>query len=84
MKTDPVCGMHVSEDSEFSTEYAGKRHYFCSESCLNKFLAEPGQFVSEGEGDETTIYTCPMHPEVREKGPGRCPKCGMYLEPLAS
>jgi len=83
MTTDPVCGMRVGEDSEYNTEYAGKKRYFCSESCLNKFLAAPAAFVPEGEGAGAGTYSCPMHPEVRQQGPGRCPKCGMTLEPVA-
>jgi len=50
MKTDPVCGMDVSEASEHYTEYAGKIHYFCSESCLSKFLASPKQYLQEETG----------------------------------
>lgn len=124
MKTDPVCGMDVSEESEHYTEYAGKTHYFCSGRCLRKFLASPNQYLLEETGDkakggcgcsekkaespesateshgccggahhdhpaasvsnkavdESAIYTCPMHPEIEQQGPGRCPTCGMTLE----
>lgn len=124
MKTDPVCGMSVSEESVHYTEYAGKTRYFCSESCLSKFLASPNQYLQEDTGvkaksgcgcgekktaspglkteshgccggnhhdyqaasgsskatDDSVIYTCPMHPEIEQHGPGRCPKCGMTLE----
>ncbi|HEC20484.1 MAG TPA: YHS domain-containing protein [Gammaproteobacteria bacterium] len=84
METDPVCGMNVTEDSEHYTEYAGKTYHFCSESCLRKFLAAPSQFVAAETESSAETYTCPMHPEVRQQGPGRCPKCGMYLEPLTA
>jgi len=139
---DPVCGMSVTEASEYHTEHEGKTCYFCSAGCLNKFLASPGQYLVKDKGeekggcccnskkstapesatekqdccgekthtssesekkghsccggkhhghhaankpdqpvDESAIYTCPMHPEVEQQGPGSCPKCGMALEP---
>ncbi|SDP59955.1 MULTISPECIES: heavy metal translocating P-type ATPase [Burkholderiaceae] len=85
---DPVCGMAVTADSEFHLELAGATYYFCSASCESKFQAEPGKFVqtaARAEGVPApagTIYTCPMHPEIRWDHPGNCPKCGMTLEPL--
>jgi len=83
MKSDPVCGMDVPEDGKFRQDYAGQRYYFCSDSCLSKFNADPVQYKSAGSAldSDTAIYTCPMHPEVKQQGPGRCPKCGMFLEP---
>jgi Cu+-exporting ATPase len=85
--TDPVCGMQVDPTTaKHSAEHAGRRFHFCSAHCREKFVAEPVRYL----GDESltsepapagTIYTCPMHPEVRQVGPGHCPKCGMALEP---
>nr|WP_283780880.1 heavy metal translocating P-type ATPase [Cupriavidus sp. U2] len=80
--------MAVTADSEFHLELAGATYYFCSASCESKFQAEPGKFVqtaARAEGVPApagTIYTCPMHPEIRWDHPGNCPKCGMTLEPL--
>nr|MDP2192889.1 heavy metal translocating P-type ATPase [Rhodoferax sp.] len=86
---DPVCGMTVTEQSEHRHEYDGRLYYFCSVSCRNKFSANPIQFTTAKPAPEQeksaaagTIYTCPMHPEVRQDHPGNCPKCGMTLEPL--
>ena len=85
---DPVCGMSVSKDSKFRAEHEGTSNYFCSESCQKKFVADPGRYVSPpadvaaAAAPEGTIYTCPMHPEIRQDRPGNCPKCGMALEPL--
>src|SRR3546814_492488 len=88
--TDPVCGMQVKKDSPHHIEHAGKSFYFCSEKCLGTFKREPGKFTAQQDKEETafehavpgTIYTCPMHPEIRQDHPGSCPKCGMALEPL--
>jgi len=106
---DPVCGMEVSEDSEYHTKYADQEWYFCSDSCLSRFQEHPDAYVSptqaKTQADDhdqlhssrkveteycpdgtcdigSTFYTCPMHPEIRQKGPGTCPKCGMALEPV--
>lgn len=85
---DPVCGMAVSTDSAFHTEHAGVPYYFCSVSCQKKFEANPGQYAGSQDKPAAervalgTIYTCPMHPEIRQDHPGNCPKCGMALEPL--
>ncbi len=82
--TDPVCGMKVSSDSPHSVLHAGKRHYFCSRHCLEKFRASPSEFLEPVAAVQTTAtYTCPMHPEVLQPAPGNCPKCGMTLEPVA-
>ena len=92
--TDPVCGMKVSADSPHHAQHAGQRYFFCSAGCRKKFEGDPGSYV-KGLADGTakvtadhhvhsadTIYTCPMHPEIRQSGPGSCPICGMALEPL--
>jgi len=85
--TDPVCGMKVDpHTARHSAEHAGRTYYFCSARCREKFVAEPARYLG-GESAAVapppagTIYTCPMHPEVRQVGPGHCPKCGMALEP---
>jgi len=89
---DPVCGMQVSEDSEHHTEYNDQNWYFCSEHCLHKFHENPDQYLGKNTAsscpacehiDRSAIYTCPMHPEIEQQGPGACPKCGMALEPKA-
>jgi len=86
---DPVCGMEVTpEDAAGSYQYQGQLYYFCNESCLEQFQANPREFLTPlseraaPPADPGAIYTCPMDPEVRQAGPGACPKCGMALEPL--
>jgi len=86
---DPVCGMTVEPESAAGTfGHEGMTYYFCSKGCLEKFKADPSKFLSpkvelKSTEKETGVeYTCPMHPEVRQMGPGNCPKCGMVLEPL--
>ena len=85
---DPVCGMEVDPHSaKHKTTYEGHPYYFCSASCLGKFEAEPQRYLGKSSVQseavpEGTIYTCPMHPEVRQVGPGNCPICGMALEPV--
>ncbi len=86
---DPVCGMEVTpEDAAGSYPYRGQQYYFCNESCLEQFRANPEAFLTPPElrskpaADADAIYTCPMDPEIRQRGPGACPKCGMALEPL--
>ncbi|NOV22488.1 heavy metal translocating P-type ATPase [Cupriavidus necator] len=80
--------MTVSADSRFHAEHAGAHYYFCSASCQQKFKADPGRYTIPSKSasaeppSEGTIYTCPMHPEIRQDHPGNCPKCGMTLEPL--
>lgn len=84
---DPVCGMSVDPTSEHRFEYLGETYHFCSVGCRSKFEATPEQYL--GKAAETrqaeipagTIYTCPMHPQIRQVGPGNCPICGMALEP---
>jgi len=85
MATDPVCGMMVDEQTAAgSAEYAGERYYFCSTHCLHKFQAVPQNYTRPAATPTvpSAVYTCPMHPEIRQKTPGACPKCGMALEPL--
>src|SRR6266545_2778019 len=81
---DPVCGMEVDPATDLRTEYKGQTYYFCNPSCLERFTADPESFLKDREPEPVlpgAIYTCPMHPEVRQVGPGTCPKCGMALEP---
>ncbi len=90
---DPVCGMNVTERSPHQAEHGGTRFYFCSAHCKAKFVADPFKYLRSDAGATSaapmpslapsagTIYTCPMHPEVRSDRPGTCPKCGMALEP---
>jgi P-type Cu+ transporter len=85
-EVDPVCKMKVlPETAAARYEHAGKTYYFCATRCMERFRANPGQFLDATQApapaDDSAIYTCPMHPEVRQKGPGSCPKCGMALEP---
>jgi P-type Cu+ transporter len=87
---DPVCGMEVTpEDAAGSYQYRGQQFYFCNISCLDQFQANPKAFLvppslhaATPAADQSASYTCPMHPEVRQRGPGACPKCGMALEPV--
>jgi len=90
---DPVCGMTVTVQSAHKCEHAGKLFYFCSAGCQSKFAADPGKYLAVNEaapritpvaspaGSIALLYTCPMHPEIRQDHPGTCPKCGMALEP---
>ncbi|UYV11903.1 MAG: heavy metal translocating P-type ATPase [Phycisphaera sp.] len=87
MPRDPVCGMEVTPDNAAArVEHNGQEHLFCSTGCADKFRADPDKYLGgqalKCEGAEDAIYTCPMHPEVRQVGPGDCPKCGMALEPV--
>ena len=86
---DPVCGMTISpEDSVGEVVHQGTTYYFCAESCLEQFRDDPERFltpqpvVAPTAADLERWYTCPMDPEVRQLGPGACPKCGMALEPM--
>lgn len=84
---DPVCGMSVEPlNAAGSYELDGQTYYFCSQGCLEKFESNPHKVLHPSEHEEEsmpagTVYTCPMHPEVEQIGPGSCPKCGMALEP---
>ncbi|HEX9121175.1 MAG TPA: heavy metal translocating P-type ATPase [Terriglobales bacterium] len=87
---DPVCGMMVDPaHAAGKAEYQGKSYYFCNPRCEQRFRAEPEKFLAPkpapaaappAKAGEKQIYICPMDPEVRQEGPGACPKCGMALE----
>jgi Cu+-exporting ATPase len=84
---DPVCGMTVDPTtSKHRFEHRGETFHFCSAGCRTKFVADPAKYLDKAKQPEPTvpagtIYTCPMHPEIRQVGPGSCPICGMALEP---
>ena len=82
---DPVCGMHVDQHTaKHRAEYHGHPYYFCSAGCRTKFAADPQKYLGARTSEpvaEGAIYTCPMHPEIRQEGQGACPICGMALEP---
>jgi Cu+-exporting ATPase len=85
---DPVCGMTVNpETSKHRFEYRGETFHFCCAGCRTKFVTDPVKYLNKGEPQERApvpegaIYTCPMHPEIRQEDPGSCPICGMALEP---
>ena len=83
---DPVCGMSVNrQTAKHRLEYRSREYSFCGARCRERFAAEPEKFLQpkapEPDAPAGTIYTCPMHPEVRHVGPGDCPICGMALEP---
>jgi Cu+-exporting ATPase len=84
---DPVCGMDVDpHTAKHRTEHNGHPYYFCSAGCKAKFEADPEKYLGLRKAEpvpEGAVYTCPMHPEIRQQGPGSCPICGMALEPLA-
>src|SRR5437867_1373579 len=87
---DPVCGMAVDpHTTPHRHTYQGRPYYFCSSGCRTKFAADPARYVSPAATAATaiaagTIYTCPMHPHIRQIGPGNCPICGMALEPVVT
>ena len=87
--TDPVCGMKVDPaTSKHRLEHGGTTFHFCSAGWRGKFEADPDKYLKAEKAAAPTaaqkaaIYTCPMHPEIRQQGPGSCPICGMALEPL--
>jgi P-type Cu+ transporter len=90
MERDPVCGMTVApETAKASVEHAGKRYFFCAEGCARRFQQDPKKYLAPAKPTAPTVsaaqgvrYTCPMHPEIVQIGPGTCPKCGMALEPM--
>jgi Cu+-exporting ATPase len=86
MQRDVVCGMSVDPaTAKNRAEHDGKTYYFCGARCREKFLNDPQKFLAPREPETRNadaIYTCPMHPQIRQKGPGSCPICGMALEPL--
>lgn len=88
--TDPVCGMKVAADPQKEIVHEGTSYHFCSTKCMDKFHVNPQAYLAPKDAEQTpapaapegTIYTCPMHPEIRQPAPGNCPICGMTLEPL--
>jgi Cu+-exporting ATPase len=86
--TDPVCGMQVNPAiSKHRFQHAGTTFHFCSAGCRTKFEADPAKYLApkaprSAPANTDAVYTCPMHPEIRQHGPGSCPICGMALEPL--
>ena len=85
---DPVCGMRIDpETTSHRAEHEGVAYYFCSAGCRAKFLADPDRYLapdaSSAASVSASVWTCPMHPEIRRPGPGSCPICGMALEPAA-
>jgi len=85
---DPVCGMRIVPNDVRSAMHDGWKYFFCSEGCKAKFAVDPAKYLERqpptavAQLPAGTIYTCPMHPEIRQNGPGSCPICGMALEPL--
>jgi Cu+-exporting ATPase len=87
--TDPVCGMMVDPHAGKPTQqFRGHDYYFCSEGCRIKFAKDPERYLdSKGEPEplpQGTLWTCPMHPQIVQEGPGHCPICGMALEPMGA
>jgi Cu+-exporting ATPase len=85
---DPVCGMTMDPSTaKHNFSYQGETYYFCSEVCRSKFVADPDSYLNaspnlkERKAPAGTVWTCPMHPEIRRDAPGSCPICGMALEP---
>ena len=87
---DPVCGMKVEPaNAAAEIEHAGRRYFFCSKHCATRFQADPEKYAAKARPAETPAaagakYTCPMHPEIVQVGPGSCPKCGMALVPIGA
>jgi P-type Cu+ transporter len=89
---DPVCGMSIRpSDAVGQVTHPGQTCHFCSQSCLDKFRASPDTYLrtpavetDTRAHEDSREYTCPMDPEVRQTGPGACPKCGMALEPVSA
>ncbi|MDH5257979.1 MAG: heavy metal translocating P-type ATPase, partial [Gammaproteobacteria bacterium] len=91
---DPVCGMDVNSNSKYRYIHQQNVHYFCSDHCLQKFQHSPEDYLNKNKNknkapldnsstqNKSVTYTCPMHPEIQQQGPGSCPKCGMALEPM--
>ncbi|MBS5905239.1 MAG: heavy metal translocating P-type ATPase [Acetobacteraceae bacterium] len=86
---DPVCGMEVDPaKTPHHAHHGGAAFHFCSAGCKSKFETDPDRYLKAEKvaaltaAEKAAIYTCPMHPEVRQQGPGNCPICGMALEPL--
>jgi Cu+-exporting ATPase len=87
---DPVCGMTVNPlTTPHHADHAGATYHFCAASCRAKFVANPARYLDPEQlkaaadaAPKDAEYTCPMHPEIRQIGPGSCPICGMALEPM--
>ena len=85
---DPVCGMSVDpQTAKHKSDYKGQTYYFCSAGCKTKFQANPTKYLEASAKTakpvvSDAIYTCPMHPQIQQVGPGTCPICGMALEPM--
>jgi Cu+-exporting ATPase len=91
---DPVCGMDVDPiRSKHRTDHGGRAFHFCSAGCKTKFAGDPERYLARGEetgassvprsaADDKSVFSCPMHPEIRQIGHGSCPICGMALEPV--
>lgn len=88
MAIDPVCGMSVDmATAQHTHRHNSEDFYFCSSGCRTKFAGNPAKYLAREDTkpsaqDSGAIFTCPMHPEIRQTGPGSCPICGMALEPL--
>nr|AAT07758.1 CopF [Xanthomonas perforans] len=94
---DPVCGMQVSAArTPYHALHGGTKYHFCSARCRERFITNPDRYtdgaaqqvemtapaaVAPPRDTHATVYTCPMHPQIRQPGPGTCPICGMALEP---
>ena len=85
---DPVCGMSVDpQKTRHRTRIGGQDYFFCNPRCREKFIADPAKYLAPKPAEAPppappgTIWTCPMHPEIRQDKPGACPICGMALEP---
>jgi len=91
---DPVCGMKVADDSDYRAKYRGDYYFFCCQGCKDKFETAPERYLNlsgsvavpkmKPVSGVAAQYTCPMHPEIKQIGPGDCPKCGMALEPMVA
>ena len=87
MSIDPVCGMTVDPAAAAGhVDYQGTTYHFCSQHCVHVFRADPEKYLAgrtrKIEHEQDAQYTCPMHPEIVQVGPGSCPKCGMALVPM--
>lgn len=91
LATDPVCGMTVDpQTAKQRCDHLGHAYFFCCARCRERFMADPESWLDKQAGPQAkpaptvpgATYTCPMHPEIQQAGPGDCPKCGMALEPM--
>ena len=87
MTKDPVCGMDVDPQAAVhQARHEGHTYYFCAQRCKDRFLADPQRYLQPQAAPAPAlagaVYTCPMHPEIQQVGPGHCPRCGMALEPM--